>query len=219
MAGNLSLAFPQSLTEKYRPRTVDEFCGLPKPKALARKLIEKPFPSAWLFVGPSGTGKTSLALAMFEQMRAEVHHIASKDCNLQTVEDVTRVCHYMPRAFENWEALRVHGILCDEADRMTPAAQVAWLSKLDATEPIPNTIVIFTCNTTDGLEPRFLSRCHVIEFSSYGIAGEVAAFLARVWDAETDNPIDRPNFARIVKENNNNVRGALMALETEILTQ
>ena len=29
------LAFPQSLTEKYRPRTMGEFAGLEKPKKLA----------------------------------------------------------------------------------------------------------------------------------------------------------------------------------------
>ena len=110
-------------------------------------------------------------------------------------------------------------IVCDEADRMTPAAQLAWLSYLDETEPIPNTIVIFTMNSEDGLEPRFLSRTRSVPFSSYGIASEVSELLSRIWDAETDNPTDRPNFARIVKENNNNVRGALMALETEIMSQ
>ena len=47
---------------------------------------------------------------------------------------------------------------------MTPAAQLALLSKLDATAFPPNTVFIFTCNSTDGLEPRFLPRCRVIEF-------------------------------------------------------
>ena len=42
-------------------------------------------------------------------------------------------------------------MLVDEADRMTPAAQLALLSKLDATAIPPNTIFIFTCNETDGL--------------------------------------------------------------------
>lgn len=217
MSAQSGFAFPQSLTEKYRPRIVSEFVGLDKPKALARKLVASPFPSAWLFVGPSGTGKTSIALAMAEEMHAELHHIASKDCNLETVESVTRQCHYMPRMFEDWTAARMHVILGDEADRMTPAAQVAWLSKLDATEPIPNTITIFTCNSVDGLEPRFLSRCHVVEFSSYGISSQVASFLQKIWDAETDSPVERPDFKRITKDSNNNVRAALMALETEIM--
>ena len=39
---------------------------------------------------------------------------------------------------------------------MTPAAQLALLSKLDATAFPPNTVFIFTCNETGNLEPRFL---------------------------------------------------------------
>jgi DNA polymerase III delta prime subunit len=62
---------------------------------------------------------------------------------------------------------------------MTPAAQVSLLSKLDATNFPPNTIFIFTCNATDRLEPRFLSRCHVIDFSSYGISAEASQLLEK----------------------------------------
>jgi hypothetical protein len=57
-----------------------------------------------------------------------------------------------------------------------------------------------------------------VEFSGYGISAQATELLKRVWDAETDNP-NRPNFARIVKDSANNVRAALMALETEIMTQ
>jgi hypothetical protein len=47
--------------------------------------------------------------------------------------------------------------------------------------------------------------------------GRVTGLLARVWDSETDNPVERPNFARIAKESNNNVRDALMTLEVAIM--
>jgi DNA polymerase III delta prime subunit len=111
----------------------------------------------------------------------------------------------------------MHLILVDECDRMTDAAQVSLLSKLDATNFPPNTIFVFTCNDSTRLEPRFLSRLSVLEFSSYGIAKDAAELLAKVWDAETDNPVERPNFARIVKESNNNVREALNRLQVEIM--
>ena len=78
-------------------------------------------------------------------------------------------------------------IIADYTDRMTPAAQLALLSKLDATAFPPNTVFIFTCNSTDGLEPRFLSRCRVIEFSSYGMANEIASYLDTIWHAEGGN--------------------------------
>jgi replication-associated recombination protein RarA len=54
-----SLAFPTPLTERYRPHSISAFVGLDKPKRICAALAAKPFESAWLFVGPSGTGKTT----------------------------------------------------------------------------------------------------------------------------------------------------------------
>jgi replication factor C subunit 2/4 len=207
----LSFDFPAPLSEKYRPQTIDDFVGLDKPKRIMRKLAANPFSSAWIFVGPSGTGKTTMALALAASIPAEIHHIPSQNCNLETIERVRRTCQYVPMS-----GYRFHLVLVDEADRMTPAAQVSLLSKLDATDFPPNTIFIFTCNSTDGLEARFLSRCHVVEFSSYGICAEVSQMLERIWSAESGSD-SRPNFSRIVKDSANNVRDSLMRLETELM--
>jgi len=203
--------FPASLTEKYRPKTIEEFVGLDKPKQIARKLAANPFPSAWMFIGPSGTGKTSLALAIAAAIPAELHHIPSQECNLDNIERVRRTCQYVPIA-----GCKFHLVLIDEADQMSSAAQVSLLSKLDATNFPPNTIFIFTCNSNERLEPRFLSRLHVIEFSSYGISSQVASLLQAIWQKEAGNS-EPPNFARIVKDSANNVRESLMKLETELM--
>jgi len=207
-----SLDFPASLTERYRPLTMGEFVGLAKPKAICAKLAARPFPSAWLFLGPSGTGKTTMAAALAEMIPAEVHHIPSQNCDLAELERVCRICQYVPMAGK-----RMHLILVDEADQMTSTAQLFLLSKLDGTAALPNTIWIFTCNAVDRLQDRFLSRVKQVEFSSYGIAAEASALLERIWDANAPSAATRPNFARIVKESNNNVREALMRLETELM--
>jgi replication-associated recombination protein RarA len=200
------------LTEKYRPHSIADFVGLDKPKKILSKLASNPFPSAWLLVGPSGTGKTTMALALAEEIGCELHHIPSQNCNLENIERVRRTCQYVPMLGK-----RFHLVLVDEADRMSPAAQVALLSKLDATDSAPNTIWIFTCNGTDALEPRFLSRCRVLEFSSYGMSTQVADLLSKVWDAEGGTTEEKPNFARLVKDSANNVRESLMRLETELM--
>ena len=209
--------FPQPLSEKYRPQHIADFVGLEKAKRIVGKLAATPFPSAWLFVGPSGTGKTTMGLALAAEMPAELHHIPAKECTLETVQEVCRQCHYCPRQPDDWKSVRFHLVLVDEADQMSYPAQLAFLSKLDATAFPPNTIFVFTCNSTDNLEKRFLSRCRTIEFSSYGMANEIAGLLSAIWDKETDNPVERPNFARIVKDATNNVRDALMTLEVELL--
>jgi replication-associated recombination protein RarA len=206
------LSFPLTLAERYRPSTLDEFVGLPKAKQLFKKFLAHPKESSWLFVGASGTGKTSMALALAKLIPAELHHIPSQNCNLETIERVRRTCQYVPAA-----GFKAHLVLVDEADRMSEAAQVALLSKLDGTDKAPNTIWIFTCNATDRFEPRFLSRHFRVEFSTYAIAKDTAAFLEKVWDAEAPEAATKPNFTRLVKDANNNIREALMSLEMELM--
>ena len=202
--------FPMPLAEKYRPRAIADFAGLDKPKRILSNFVANPYQSAWTFIGPPGTGKTIMALALAEMLKAEVHHIPSQQCHVANVEEVIRQCWYVPISGG------FHIVLVDEADRMSNAAQLHFLSKLDATAFPPQTIFVFTCNTTDGLEARFLSRTRQIEFSSYGLAAEATRLLESIWQREA-NGEPAPNFARIVKESSNNIRDALMCLETELL--
>lgn len=209
--------FPVSLTEEFRPRTLDQFVGLDKPRKIAANLINHPKSCALRFVGPSGTGKTTLALAIATLIPAQLHHIASKDCTLDAVNSVAARCHYVPAdAWDISKPCKMHLVLVDEADQMTRPAQIAFLSLLDATAFPPSTVFIFTMNTEENLEPRFLSRTMPVEFSSYGIASQVTALLARIWEAKAGSA-PAPNFGRIVKDCSNNVRAALMALDVEIM--
>jgi replication-associated recombination protein RarA len=204
--------FPQALTEKYRPQSFAEFAGLEKQKTILRNFASKPYATAFLFVGASGTGKTTMALALAAAIPAEIHHIPSQECNVANIDRVRQTCQYVPMA-----GFKMHLVLVDEADQMSPAAQVSLLSKLDATNFPPATVFVFTCNSIDRLEERFRSRCKVLEFSTYGLAKDATELLARVWTAERGESAVAPNFARIVKDASNNVREALNSLETELL--
>lgn len=199
------------LTEKYRPLKTSEFVGLDKAKKLCAKLAVDPFDSAWLFVGASGTGKTTIALALAEEMNAELHHIPSQNCTVEAIKSLRAKLAYCPMMGKSARL-----VLIDEADQMSAAAQLALLSMLDSTNRPQQTVFVFTCNETERFEARFLSRCGVIEFSSYGIAKDATQLLARVWEHEA-NGATAPNFARIVKESNNNIRAALMELQKELI--
>jgi replication-associated recombination protein RarA len=205
-----SMPFPQSLASKYQPRQIADFVGLEKVKRILTAFARNPRPSAFLFIGPPGTGKTTMALALCEAIAGELHHIPSQDCNVETVKRTVDFCHYVPMAGK-----RFHVVLVDEADCMSSAAQLSLLSRLDATAFPPNTVFVFTCNATERLEPRFLSRCMTCEFSSYGMNGAASEFLCRVWSSETN--AQAPNFAQIMRNARNNLREALNLLETEIL--
>lgn len=206
-----TLAFPKALWEKYAPEALADFIGLEKPKAVFANFIKRPFPSAWLFLGPSGTGKTTMGLALAKMLKAELHHVPSRSCDLETVESLAHLCQYVPLSGG------FHLILIDEADQMTPAAQLALLSKLDATAFPPHTIFIFTANGTRLLEIRFLSRLRVLEFSSAGIEGALRERLQTIWQEETgrQNGID---LTEILKSSDGNVRDALMKLEVEMMS-
>jgi DNA polymerase III gamma/tau subunit len=205
------LSYPQALTAKYQPQTFAEFVGLDKPKKILAKFVERPYANSFLFEGPSGTGKTTMALALAKQLNAEVLHIPSQHCSVAEVEEAVRKCWYVPMTAGGF-----HVVIVDEADQMTDKAQLLFLSKLDATERPPNTIFIFTCNDTAKLEPRFLSRCLRVEFSSYGLGSVAAAFLANIWQQEAPGAA-QPNFEKIMRDARNNIRDAVTRIESELL--
>lgn len=211
-----TLDFPMPLSEKYRPRTLDQFIGLEKQKKILGAFSRRPVSCAWLFIGSSGTGKSTAALALAEELSAELHKIPSQSCNVQAISDVVRQCWNVPYNWNTGKPASFHVVLADEADQMSNAAQLALLSKLDSTDAVPNTIWIFTANDSERLEKRFLSRCRVLEFSSYGMRSEIASLLADVWQKETGQP-GTLDWARIAKDSGTNVRAALSALELELL--
>jgi replication-associated recombination protein RarA len=212
-SGQTGLAFPASLSEKYRPRRLSDFVGLDKPKKVLTRFAASPFPNAaFLFIGPSGVGKTSMGLAFCETIKGELHHVPSQTCNVETLENVIRQCHYVPSSGHSF-----HIVLVDEADKMTKAAQLHLLSKLDATAFPPSTIFIFTANSVEGLEDRFISRCMQLQFTSHGLAEPTAELLERIWQAEAGTTGERPNFLRMVRESGNNIRDAVNSLQVELL--
>jgi replication-associated recombination protein RarA/predicted DNA-binding transcriptional regulator AlpA len=200
------------LTDRYQPKRLSEFVGLDRPKAILGKFAANPYPSAWLLLGPSGLGKTSAALALAAEIGAEVHHIASKTCDMAAVDAVCHKCHYIPMSPNHF-----HMVIVDESDQMSSAAQLAFLSKLDGTAPVPDTVFLFTANDTSLLKDRFLSRCRLVKFTTDGLESAGISFLREIYLKEAPAGQAEPDYAAILKQSDLNIRAALMALEVEIL--
>lgn len=201
-----------SLTSKYQPKRIADFAGLRLAKAMMGKLSAEPWESAWLFCGDSGTGKTTLALALASELGAQLIHVPSSECTVEKVRWIRETCQCAPM-FGDW-----YVCLIDEADRMTPTAQIAFLSLLDATSFPKRTVFIFTCNSVDKLEDRFMSRCRVIPFDGGIESKDVANFLFGVWVKETGRIVGAPIMRDLIAGNGGNIRGALMRMELDILT-
>ena len=200
-----------ALDQKYKPRRVEEFVGIEGPRAILRKLVESPFSSNWLLIGDAGTGKTSMAFAVADQIGGQVYHIPSRSCDLETVAKICDQCHYMPMFGGSWNF-----VIVDEADQMTGPAQLAFLSKLDGSDPLPNTIFFFTCNETKKLEKRFKSRTHRLYFEVAPDSPSAIAHLATIWRAEAGNT-NPPDLAAMLRDSGGNLRDCLMQMETEIM--
>jgi replication-associated recombination protein RarA len=203
--------FPEPLSDKYRPRRIADFAGLAEPKKILTGFVSNPRNCGFLFVGPAGTGKTSMGIALASELKGFMHHIKARKCTVEAVEDVVRSCHYYPPLGFNR-----HIILIDEADLMSIAAQETILSYLDGTDTIPVCTWVFTCNATDRFHERFLSRNRVLNFSTYAIQAEAAELLESVWTREASPEIPKPNFARLIKDATGNIRAALASLETRL---
>jgi replication-associated recombination protein RarA len=91
----VGFTFPESLSDKYKPKRVADFMQA-FPRKVMLSLLASPKPSAWFFLGASGLGKTEMALDFANELPAQVHHIASKDCDLEAVRKIKLACNYVP---------------------------------------------------------------------------------------------------------------------------
>ena len=125
-----SFAFPQPLADKYRPRAIADFIGLDKAKRVLANFAQRPRNAAFLFTGQSGTGKTTMALALCDVIGGELIHIPSQHCTVAELEDALRLTQYVPMSGK-----RFWFILVDEADQMTDTTEYTEITSLD-TDPV-----------------------------------------------------------------------------------
>jgi replication-associated recombination protein RarA len=203
-----AMQFPASLTEIYKPRAIGEFCGIPKVKKICSAFAANPREAALLFVGEPGCGKSSMARCIASQINGEVHTVSSAKCNLETLENLARICQYVPFG-GGW-----HVCVLEEADAMSDAASKWLLSRLDGTVTCPRTIWILTANASDRLEERLTSRCLTVKFEAYGAGAETVALLERIWAERAPQGAELPDFKRLSSKN---IRQAIQNLELEIM--
>lgn len=146
-------------SEKYRPRTIDE-CILPEQlKNTFHQYIEQGQLPNFLFHGPAGVGKTTVAKALCNEIGAEYMFINGSD---ESGIDVLRTkIKGFASSVSLTDAKKV--VILDEADYLNPnSTQPALRSFIE--EFAQNCRFIFTCNFKNRIIDPLHSRCAVIDF-------------------------------------------------------
>jgi DNA polymerase III delta prime subunit len=145
--------------EKYRPQTIDD-CVLPKAikDELTGMLSKGELPNL-LFCGTAGTGKTTAALAMCDQIGADVLFI---NASLENGIDVLRSkISQFASSVSLTDAKKV--VVLDEADYTNPQSfQPALRGFIE--EFSNNVRFILTCNYKNRIIEPLHSRCAVVDF-------------------------------------------------------
>jgi len=146
-------------TEKYRPRKVND-CILPEQlKETFQQYVNSGNIPNLMLTGTSGVGKTTIALAMCEEM--DLNHLflnSSEERGMDTLRNkIVRYASTM--AFSGNRKV----IILDEADNITPDAQLALRGAME--KFANNCSFVFTCNYKAKLIDAIHSRCSVIDFT------------------------------------------------------
>lgn len=144
--------------EAYRPKTIDE-CVLPEAtKAQARGYVKAGRIPTMIFTGTAGTGKTTLARAIANELGADMMFInASSEGNVDTVR--TKITQFASSvSFSNAKKITI----LDEADGLTAQAQQSLRGFIE--EFSSNHSIIFTCNFVNKIIDPLKSRSGIIDF-------------------------------------------------------
>ena len=145
--------------EKYRPKNVSD-CILPdRIKRVFQSYVDVANIPNLMLTGSAGVGKTTVAMAMCEEIGLNYMFInSSEERGIDMLR--TKIRGYA-------STISLTGgrkvIILDEADYLTPDAQAALRGAVE--EYSENCSFIFTCNFKSRLLDALHSRCSVIDFS------------------------------------------------------
>lgn len=198
--------------EKYRPKTIDE-CILPKDqKDYFKNLVANGEIQNMLLCGTAGTGKTTVARALCEELKSDYIIINGSE---ESGIDVLRT---KIKSFASTVSFtgNTKVVILDEADYLNPnSTQPALRGFIE--EFANNCRFIFTCNFKNRIIQPLHSRCAVIEFKipnkeKPALAG---AFFRRVTDILSFENIqaDSKVVAKVVEKHFPDFRRTLNELQ------
>ena len=144
------------LVEKYRPNILDNYVGNKNIKSVISKYLEQNDIQNFIFYGPAGTGKTTLAKLIINNLECDYVYInASDERGIETIRD--KVSSFASVA--SFKPLKV--VILDEADFLTIQAQASLRNIIETFSR--TTRFILTCNYVERIIDPLQSRCQVLK--------------------------------------------------------
>ena len=149
--------------EKYRPRKIDDCILTNELKETFKQFVnQKELPNL-LLSGTAGTGKTTVARVLCEELGVDYIIINGSDEGRQ-IDTLRNKIKNFASTVSLTETGRHKVVILDEADYMNPESVQPALRNFIETF-YKNCRFIFTCNYKNKILPALHSRCTVIDFT------------------------------------------------------
>ena len=194
-------------TEKYRPDTLEGYIGNDDFKSSLQQWIDSNDIPHLLLTGGAGTGKTTAAKLIINNINCDSLYINCSDENgIDTIRD--KVKSFASAA--SFKPQKV--VIMDEADFLTINAQAA-LRNIIETYSL-NTRFVFTCNYIERIIDPIQSRTVMFELTPPSMQ-DVAFKCVEILDLE-EITYTKADIVRIVKQTYPDIRKTLNLLQSSI---
>lgn len=196
------------LVERYRSKTLDEYVGNEHIKTQIQNYLDQDDIQNFIFYGPAGTGKTTLAKLIVNNLDCDYLYInASDERGIETIRD--KVTSFSSTA--SFRQIKV--VILDEADFLTIQAQASLRNVIEKFSR--STRFIMTCNYVERIIDPLQSRCQVLKVIPPS-KQEVAKHLNKVLIQEIGEGWDVDALVNIVNSHYPDIRKMLNTIQLSI---